>query len=266
VADRRLGAARVGATFAPEILSDDEHELEVDDQFERPKLDSGLWIPHYLPQWSSRVASAARFDVGGGRLRLRIDADQPPWSPEFNGWLRVSSLQTGVWAGPLGSAIGQHRFSPSLVVREEQETAALYTPKYGLFEARVRAIADPTNMVAMWMIGFEDVPERSAEICIFEIFGRDVGRQDVRVGWVSTHSVIPRSPTTSRINPCPSTPVIHTTTPRSGHPKASLSTSIAGWSWWLANHPPTQCSSCSTSTNSPQVERFRGYRPRNAPP
>jgi hypothetical protein len=182
VVDRRIGAAGGDPSFAPAILSDDEHELEVEDHFERSELDSRLWIPHYLPQWSSRVASAARFDVGGGRLRLRIDDDQPPWCPEFNGWLRVSSLQTGVYAGSLGSAIGQHRFSPEVVVREEQTRAALYTPRYGLFEARVRAIADPANMVALWMIGFEEEPERSAEICIFEIFGRDVGRQEVRVG------------------------------------------------------------------------------------
>ncbi len=29
-----------------------------------------VWIPHYLPHWSSREASAARYEVGGGLLRL----------------------------------------------------------------------------------------------------------------------------------------------------------------------------------------------------
>jgi beta-glucanase (GH16 family) len=86
----------------------------------------------------------------------------------------VSSLQTGVYAGPLGSPIGQHRFSPELVVREEQRPEALYTPQYGLIECRARALADPADMVALWMIGYEDRPEQSAEICVFEIFGRDV--------------------------------------------------------------------------------------------
>jgi glycosyl hydrolase family 16 len=37
-------------------------------------------------------------------------------------------------------------------------------------------------MVALWMIGYEDEPERSAEICVCEIFGRDVGRDQVLVG------------------------------------------------------------------------------------
>jgi beta-glucanase (GH16 family) len=47
---------------------------------------------------------------------------------------------------------------------------------------RARAVDDPATMVALWMIGFEDEPERSAEICIFEIFGRDVGADETSVG------------------------------------------------------------------------------------
>jgi hypothetical protein len=59
---------------------------------------------------------------------------------------------------------------------------ALYTPRYGLFELQARALDDPANMVALWMIGYEDRPSRSAEICICEIFGRDVGPGEARVG------------------------------------------------------------------------------------
>jgi beta-glucanase (GH16 family) len=69
-----------------------------------------------------------------------------------------------------------------LAVREAQESHSLYTPHYGLIECRARAIADPANMVALWMIGFEDRPERSAELCVFEIFGRDMTPDGVRVG------------------------------------------------------------------------------------
>jgi hypothetical protein len=158
------------------------YELEVEDTFSSERLDTSLWIPHYLPQWSSRELGAARYDVGGGSLRLRIDADQPPWSPEWNGGLRVSSLQTGVFAGPVGSTAGQHRFRRDLVVREAQAPQALYTPRYGLVELRARAIADAACLVAMWMIGFEDRPERSAEICVMEVFGRDLGAASARVG------------------------------------------------------------------------------------
>ena len=132
--------------------------LEIEDTFQAPTLNERLWIPHYLPQWSSREASAARYEVGGGLLRLMIEADQEPWNPEFDGELRVSSLQTGAFAGPVGSSVGQHRFRPDLVVREAQEMAALYTPQHGLFELRARALDDPSVMVALWMIGYEDEP------------------------------------------------------------------------------------------------------------
>ena len=37
-------------------------------------------------------------------------------------------------------------------------------------------------MVALWMIGYEDPPERSAEICVCEIFGREVGVDHALVG------------------------------------------------------------------------------------
>ncbi len=164
------------------LLDRSGYELEVEDRFDQPVLDERLWIPHFLPQWSSKAASAARFDVGGGRLRLRIDADQDSWNPELEPGVRVSSLQTGVWSGPRGSSLGQHHFRAGLTVSEEQPARALYTPMHGLFELRARATAERSAMVALWMIGFEDQPTRSAEICVMEIFGRDVSGGECHVG------------------------------------------------------------------------------------
>jgi hypothetical protein len=158
------------------------YELEFEDTFDGDALDESRWLPYYLPQWSSRGRAAARYEVGAGCLRLLIDADQEPWCPEFDGQVRVSSLQTGLYAGPVGSTIGQHRFSPDAVVREAQRDVRLYTPQYGLFEMRAKAIDDPLNMVALWMIGYEDEPAHSAEICICEIFGRDVAPDHAAVG------------------------------------------------------------------------------------
>ncbi len=174
-------------TAPAELLSKDGYVLEREDEFEAASLDERLWLPSYLPQWSSRQDAAARFHVADGRLALRIDADQPPWNRDIDGGLRVSSLQTGVFAGPKGSARGQHRFDERLWVREEQETSRLYTPQYGLFEVRARAIDDPKNLCAFWMIGFDDEPGRSAEICVFELYGKAIGaeRSDVRMGLYS---------------------------------------------------------------------------------
>jgi Glycosyl hydrolases family 16 len=157
-------------------------ELEFEERFDGDTLDPGRWLPHYLPHWSSRARSAARYAVGDGVLRLRIEADQEPWCPELDGDLRVSSLQTGLYAGPVGSTVGQHRFNPAAVVRETQQNIRLYTPRFGRIELRARAVDDPRTMVALWMIGYEDEPQRSAEICVCEIFGRDVGAGQAGVG------------------------------------------------------------------------------------
>jgi len=158
------------------------YQLEFEDTFDGSELSTGRWLPCYLPHWSSRERAAARYELGEGCLRLLIDDDQEPWCPELDGDVRVSSLQTGAFAGPVGSTVGQHRFHPSAVVREAQPNVRLYTPQYGRFELRARACDDPHTMVALWMIGYEDEPERSAEICVCEIFGRDVEADRVTVG------------------------------------------------------------------------------------
>jgi hypothetical protein len=162
----------------------DTWRLEVDERFRGPELDRSIWLPSYLPQWSSRERSAARYSVGRGGLTLRIDPDQEPWNPELDQGVRVSSLQTGVFCGPLGSSIGQHHFRAGLTVREEQEAEALFTQTYGRFEVRLAANPDPDMLTTLWMIGFEDEPARSGEICVVETFGRDAGAGEsvVRMG------------------------------------------------------------------------------------
>ena len=87
------------------------YELEFEDTFDGPALDERRWLPYYLPQWSSRERAAARYRLGDGRLTLLVEPDQPPWCPELDGEVQVSSLQTGLFSGPLGSALGQHRFT-----------------------------------------------------------------------------------------------------------------------------------------------------------
>jgi Glycosyl hydrolases family 16 len=157
-------------------------ELEFEDTFDGEELDREKWIPCYLPHWSSRERSAARYELGGGALRLQIQADQPPWCPELDGDIRVSSLQTAVFSGPVGGGVGQHRFNPAALVREEHPNDQLYLPHYGRIELRAKACDDPRAMVALWMIGYGDEPQRSAEICVCEIFGRDVADDQVAVG------------------------------------------------------------------------------------
>jgi hypothetical protein len=158
------------------------YELEFEDTFSGDSLDLARWIPYYLPHWSTRKRSAARYEIADGCLQLLLTDDQPPWCPEFDGEVRVSSLQTGLFAGPVGSPIGQHRFHPEAVVREAQRNIRLYTPQYGRIELRAKVLDDPRTMAALWLIGYGDAPTRSAEICVCEIFGRDVAADHASVG------------------------------------------------------------------------------------
>ena len=157
-------------------------ELEFEDTFAGDELDLSCWLPYYLPQWSSRERSAARYELRDGCLRLRIEEGQEPWCPELDGEIRVSSLQTGLFAGPLGSRVGQHPFHPDAVVTEEQPELRLYTPHYGRIEVRLATTADPTAMGALWLIGFQDDPAQSGEICVCEIFGSEVTAGEALVG------------------------------------------------------------------------------------
>jgi len=157
-------------------------ELEFEDDFDGDDIDTSKWIPAYLPQWSSRAATRPRYTVGDSVLTLRIDDDQAPWSPEFDGSTYVSNLQTAVRSGRLGSRDGQHRFADTLLVREEQPREILYAPSAGLVEVRMRATRDPDAMAALWLIGIEDRPEESGELCVAEIFGRDIHANTMRVG------------------------------------------------------------------------------------
>ncbi|MHA0040482.1 glycoside hydrolase family 16 protein [Deinococcus sp. PEB2-63] len=150
-----------------------EYVLTFEDDFSGPELHSGRCLPHYLPQWAIREASAARYALPGTGLHLQITEDQPPWNPAFDGALCVSSLQTGCHAGPVGSPVGQQRFHPDLRVTEAQPETWLYTPQYGRFEVALRADLPPGYLGAFWMIGVEREPGQSGEICICEVFGHE---------------------------------------------------------------------------------------------
>ena len=152
--------------------------LTFSDDFDGPDLDPAVWVPHYLPQWSSRAATAAAYEVRDSCLRLYLPEDHPLWCPDDHPPLRVSGVQSGVFSGPVGSTIGQQPVRPGAVVREEQPAHWGWTPLYGRLEMRARAVLTPRSMVAWWLVGLEDRPERSAELCVAEVFGDAVGTGD----------------------------------------------------------------------------------------
>jgi hypothetical protein len=160
---------------------------DVEDDFTGgPRLD--LWIPHYLPHWTTPDRSAARYDVSADGLRLRIDADQPDWRPE-DAPLRVSNLQTGNYSGELGSRRGTHRHrDDGLVVRTPSPTRLLWAPSAGRVDVRVSASRDQDCMLAAWLVGTEHEDDRAAgEVCIFEIDAAAVGKTSTARSGVKAH-------------------------------------------------------------------------------
>ena len=156
---------------------------ELDETFPGDDLDPDVWFPYYLPHWSSRAESRATYAVRDGELHLTIPVGQAAWCADLHDEpLRVSCVQTGSRSGPVGSTVGQQPFRPGLVVREEQPTMWGYTPEYGQIDIRMRGTVTARSMVAVWMVGIEDRPERSGEICIAEIFGDAVGDGSAAVG------------------------------------------------------------------------------------
>lgn len=149
--------------------------MELRDDFDHEGLDESRWLPHYLPQWSSRAESAATYEVAGSELRLSIPRDQGLWCADTHAKpLRVSGVQSGVFSGPVGSTVGQQPFADGQLVREEQPAWWGWTPEYGRVEVRARMELSPTSMASVWMVGLEDSPERCGEICLFEVFGNTI--------------------------------------------------------------------------------------------
>ncbi len=142
------------------------------DEFDGPGLDRSVWFPHYLPAWSSRAETAAAYTVEDSCLRLRIPPEQRLWcGDDHRPRLRVSGVQTANLSGPVGSTAGQQPYREGLTVREAQEPFLGWTPDHGHVEVRARAVLSPRSIAAFWMVGLEDRPERSAEICVVEVFG-----------------------------------------------------------------------------------------------
>jgi glycosyl hydrolase family 16 len=142
------------------------------ERFESDELDRSVWVPWYLPHWSSRGRSAATYQVGGGELRLSIPPEQPLWAEGVHETpLRVSGIQSANYSGPVGSTLGGQPFLDQQTVREEQTEFWGCTPLYGSIAIRMRGVITPRSMVAFWLSGIETAPELSGEICVMEVFG-----------------------------------------------------------------------------------------------
>ena len=145
------------------------------DDFEADRLDPTVWDPHYLPHWGTRAGTAAHYSLDDERLRLDIPVDQGLWCPDqHESRLRVSGVASGGHSGPIGSTLGGQPFRTGLTVVEEQPRFQGWLPSRGEVAVRCRMEISHRSMAAVWLCGFEETPEDSGEICLVEVFGKDV--------------------------------------------------------------------------------------------
>lgn len=155
---------------------------DIVERFDLPAPDPALWIPAYLPHWTTAERAAARYAVTERGLELRIDREHPAWRP-LDGDFRVSHLQTG-------HHDGQHRVGTDLTLTASYPSQTLWTPRAGAVEVVASASSLPTAMLGIWLVGHESTgPDDSGEICIAEVFGRTVtgASSTVRVGVKAHH-------------------------------------------------------------------------------
>ena len=153
------------------------------DDFDGPDLDPSVWVPAYLPVWSSTEAARAHHELVDSCLRLSIPADQGLWCPDTHpDPLRVSGIQSGAFSGPVGSERGQQRFWDGLRVREEQTRLEGWLPSQGRVAIRCRMEISHRSMAAMWLSGWEEDPDDAGELCVVEVFGREVVDGTAEVG------------------------------------------------------------------------------------
>lgn len=160
-----------------------KYKLIMFDNFENNILNKKYWHEFYLPQWSTREKSRPSYRIENNQLTLYIADKQKPWCPKWNGEIRVSNLQTGVFSGKVGSNQGQHHFVNGLVVNEEQEKDIKVALKRGYVEFKGKCNISNENVAALWLIGIEEERKESAEICLFELVGTNVKRESSIIGY-----------------------------------------------------------------------------------
>lgn len=143
------------------------YRLIFSDEFDGAALDPARWVPEYLSSWTTDPALAApTYTMENGLMRLQILADTPPWCPEYDGKTVVSGFTTG-------NRNALHNWNGSNTVRNPVDMQMTHINQYGYYEIRAKGQPGSARHVAWWLLGFEDLPEESAEIDIFEILGNN---------------------------------------------------------------------------------------------
>lgn len=143
------------------------YRLIFQDEFDGETLDDSLWVPQYLSSWAQKPELAEpTYIMENGLMRLQIFAETQPWCPEYDGETVVSGFTTG-------DRNALHNWNGTNAVRNPVEMQATHLNQYGYYEIRAKGQSGSARHAAWWLLGFEDVPDESAEIDIFEILGNN---------------------------------------------------------------------------------------------
>jgi hypothetical protein len=144
------------------------YELVFQDTFDGDTLDRARWLPHYLPQWSSREASAARYRLGDGTLRLVIEAER---SAEI---CICEIFGRNVTAGRAGVGMGLHPFGDPRIrdessvedlaidARDLHSYVAEWTPAHVAFfvdHRLVKLVSQSPACPMQFMLGVYEFPD-----------------------------------------------------------------------------------------------------------
>lgn len=158
--------------------------LIFEDNFTGSGLDSTKWVDKYLSSWSDgwKQTQSYRFHPedkeNNGSMSLIIDETTQPWCVEFDQQTVISGFTTGDRNGLHNWNNGKNK------VRNPHDTELTHINQYGYYEMRMKGQPGSSRHSAWWLLGFEDVPEESAEVDIFEVQGRYEGtNQPALHGW-----------------------------------------------------------------------------------
>lgn len=143
------------------------YRLIFQDEFDGETLDDSRWVPQYLSSWAQKPELAEpTYIMENGLMRLQIFAETQPWCPEYDGETVVSGFTTG-------DRNALHNWNGTNAVRNPVEMQATHLNQYGYYKIRAKGQSGSARHAAWWLLGFEDVPDESAEIDIFEILGNN---------------------------------------------------------------------------------------------
>ena len=160
--------------YPPNPLEKEGYRLIFHDEFDGKEFNTDKWIPEYLPSWpKDRSVCTPTYEMKNGIIRLIIDKNS---KNEFDNGMYISGFMSA-------SRTGLHHYDPKKKVLHQIKTEATQINQYGYYEMRAKMQDGGGVHCAWWLIGFEDDPNQSCEIDIFEILGTDVNRI-----WATVHS------------------------------------------------------------------------------